>query len=138
MEAFKFFEEAIKFNDKDIAIRINRGDCLLELKNLDQALEEYTICIKIEPKNKEVRARVSIVYYKHAIICFNNKDYLQCVSNLCQAIQYSSGCCEFYVLRARAYMRIKDITKAYEDITSALRINPVNNEALELKKFFNK
>ena len=42
---------------------------------------------------------------------------------------------EYFVLRARANLKIVDVSKAFDDILKALEINPGNKEALEIKKF---
>lgn len=42
---------------------------------------------------------------------------------------------EYFVLRARANLKVVDISKAFDDVKKALEINPGNNEALEIKKF---
>lgn len=47
-------------------------------------------------------------------------------------------CCdtsEYFVLRARAFLKVNEVTKAYEDVIKALQINPRNIEATEIKKF---
>jgi len=54
---------------------IFRGECLVELKDLNRGLEEYLTCLSINPLIKEAKLRVSIIYYKLAIVCFNNKEY---------------------------------------------------------------
>jgi len=53
-----------------------RGECLVELKDLNRGLEEYLTCLSINPLIKEANIRVSIIYYKLAIVCFNNKEYM--------------------------------------------------------------
>lgn len=45
------------------------------MKIYDKAFEAYMICLNLDKDNDEVKARLSIIYYKYSIINFNNKDY---------------------------------------------------------------
>ena len=45
------------------------------MKIYDKAFEVYMYCLGIDRENDEVKARISIIFYKYAIINFNNKDY---------------------------------------------------------------
>ena len=51
------------------------------------------------------------------------------------AIVHCSDTSEYFVLRARAFLKVNEIAKAYEDVKKGLEINPRNNEALEIKKY---
>ncbi len=51
------------------------------------------------------------------------------------AIVHCTTSSEYFVLRARANLKVNDISKAYEDVKKALEINPRNLDANEIKKF---
>lgn len=51
------------------------------------------------------------------------------------AIVHCTTTSEYFVLRARALLKVNEITKAYEDVKKALEINPKNLEAIEIKKY---
>jgi hypothetical protein len=51
------------------------------------------------------------------------------------AVVHFPDTAEYYVLRARAYLKQKEIIRAFEDVNKALCLNPRHKEALEIKKF---
>ncbi len=51
------------------------------------------------------------------------------------AIVHCNETSEYFVLRARAFLKLNEITKAFEDVKKGLEINPRNLEAIEIKKY---
>jgi len=51
------------------------------------------------------------------------------------AIVHCTEASEYFVLRARAFIKLNEITKAFEEVIKALEINPRNLEAIEIKKY---
>jgi tetratricopeptide (TPR) repeat protein len=107
----------------------------MQMKEIDKSLDEYLICLRLNPASKEAKARIAIIYYKYAIVSFNNKEYEECVKNSNLAIDYHNSVSEFYVIRARAYLKINNLKKGYEDIKTALKLDPNNKQAIEMKKY---
>jgi tetratricopeptide (TPR) repeat protein len=135
IEANRFLDEAIKFKSNDLVSHYNKGECLLQMKEINKALEQFMTCLHIDPKNQEAKSKCAVIYYKFGIISFNNKDYEDCISNLERAMSYYPLASEFWVLRARTFLKMNLISKAYEDVNKALKLNPYNKQALELKRY---
>lgn len=75
-DAIKCFDESLKCNGNQAVLRLNKGDCYMELNDINKALIEYKLGLENDHQgNKELRARIAIVYYKLAIISFNIRDY---------------------------------------------------------------
>ena len=51
------------------------------------------------------------------------------------AIVHFPDIAEYFVLRARGWLKLKEVLRAFEDVNKALSINPKHKEALEIKKF---
>ncbi|EGR33413.1 tetratricopeptide repeat protein [Ichthyophthirius multifiliis] len=82
-KAIKEFNEAIKFNINISQYYQNRGKCLLELGNLQEAIQDYIKCFQLDPTNTEIGIIVnklqqeSLFKKKDKLIKINNtNDYL--------------------------------------------------------------
>lgn len=45
------------------------------MKIYDKAYEAYMFCLNMDKDDDEVKERLSIIFYKYAIMNFNNKEY---------------------------------------------------------------
>ena len=53
MEAESSYEEAVKLEPHSAANRFNHGNILLDLGIQEEAVKEYKIALKIEPKDQQ-------------------------------------------------------------------------------------
>jgi hypothetical protein len=68
-----------------------------------------------------------------------NRNYLkECIKNLTSALDKCNRSCDYYVLRARSYIKLKRLQNAYDDCVEALKLNPNNQDALEIKSSMSK
>lgn len=136
LEAARFLDEAIKFKNNDLVAHFNKGECLLKMKDINSALKEYLTCLEIDPGNREAKARCAMIYYKYAIISFNNKEYTETLMHLDKAIVFYDRSPHIYVLKARCQFRLQSVEKGLNDIKKALEIDPHFKDALEIKKMY--
>ena len=130
----KFINNELQINPEDALAHFNKGDCYMKLKDIINAKEEYIKCLQIDNDFIEARYRLSIVYYKLAILSYNSKDYEEALQLLNNSINYYNGNDIIHVLRARTYLKLDKIKEAYEDAVIAYMINPKNQDAIEIKK----
>jgi tetratricopeptide (TPR) repeat protein len=135
-EASRILDEALKFNNEDLNTHLNKGNCLLLKKEINKALEEFLLCLQLNPKCMQARSQCALIYYKFAIMSFNNREYSNCIKNIEKALSFYPSAWEFFLLRARCYMKLSQLTKASDDISTAYSLNPKNKEVNELKKYF--
>ena len=55
-EAEQQLQLAIKDDGKQVQHRLDRAQVLLESEQLDEALNEITVCLKLEPRNSRIRS----------------------------------------------------------------------------------
>ncbi len=134
--SLRFFDQAIKIKYDDFDSHIQKGECLMKIKNYIEAFEEFSYCLKIKPNDKLLLYKCGLMKYKIAIQMYNKRLYDKCVEKLNMAISFSPKISEFYVLRAKCYIRLKKMNEACADINHSLEINPNESEALEMKKYF--
>ena len=53
-EAIKYFNETIKLNENHSKAYASKGECLLEQKEYEKAIENFDICIQIDPLSSEL------------------------------------------------------------------------------------
>ena len=135
--AMKYINNALQINPDDVTAHFNKGDCFLKLKDIINAKDEYYTCLKIDEDFNDAKFRLSIVYYKLAILSYNSKDYEEALQLLNASIKYYDGNDIIHVLRARTFLKLDKIKEAYEDAVIAYMINPQNQDAIEIKKILN-
>jgi tetratricopeptide (TPR) repeat protein len=135
--AMFYANEAIKNDSNDVNAYLNKGDIYLKQKDIINAKECYLKCYEIKSNFIEARTRLSMVYYKLAILSYNSKDYEEALQLLNSSIKYYDGNDVIHVLRARTFLKLDKIREAYEDAVIAYMINPQNQDAIEIKKILN-
>jgi tetratricopeptide (TPR) repeat protein len=86
--------------------------------------------------SKEAKARLSIIYYKYSIMCFNSREYEDSLNNIKRAIDYYDNSPDYFILRARCYIKLSDVKKALNDANRALGMDKNNKDAIEIKKYY--
>ena len=133
--AMYYANEAIKNDPNDVNAYLNKGDIYLKQKDIVNAKESYLKCYQIKNSFMEARTRLSMVYYKLAILSYNSKDYEEALKLLNSSIEFYNKIDYIHVLRARTYLKLNKIKEAYEDASIAYLLNPNNQDAIEIKRF---
>ena len=133
--AMFYANEAIKNDSNDVNAYLNKGDIYLKQKDIINAKECYLKCYEIKSNFIEARTRLSMVYYKLAILSYNSKDYEEALKLLNSSIEFYNKIDYIHVLRARTYLKLNKIKEAYEDASIAYLLNPNNQDAIEIKRF---
>ena len=138
VEALAIFNESLKFKENDWGILLNKGDCLLKLQKIMEALieikkaeESYKNLIKKTHglKNTEICARLAHVNYLLGLKEFNNKEYTKGIDFFEKMIENRSDLSEYYVIRGKCYYEMKDFKNAFEDFQKALELDKNNIDA---------
>jgi tetratricopeptide (TPR) repeat protein len=135
VNAMFYTNEAIKNDPNDLKAHLCKGDIFLKQKDIVNAKDEYLKCYQIKNSFLEARTRLSMVFYKLAILSYNSKDYEEALKLLTSSIQYYNKNDYIHVLRARTYLKLNKIKEAYEDASIAYLLNPNNQDAIEIKRF---
>ena len=130
-----YANEAIKNDSNDVNVYLNKGDIFLKQNDIINAKEYYLKCYEIKSNFMEARTRLSMVYYKLAILSYNSKDYEEALKLLNSSIEFYNKIDYIHVLRARTYLKLNKIKDAYEDASIAYLLNPNNQDAIEIKRF---
>ena len=94
----------------------NRGVAYLNLRELDEALEDFEAAIELEPEYAEA-------YANRGRIHLDREDYELAIEDLDRAIEIAEELTEAYGNRGLAYQYLGDDEKALADFTRAIEID---------------
>jgi tetratricopeptide (TPR) repeat protein len=94
----------------------NRGVAYLNLRELDEALEDFEAAIELEPEYAEA-------YANRGRIRLDREDYELAIEDLDRAIEIAESLTEAYGNRGLAYQYLGDDEQALADFTQAIEID---------------
>ena len=118
-EAYKIQTELVNINTLKAGYLNNRGNTLLRLDRVAEALIDFDLAIVIEPFNAEFLSNRSNAHFK-----FGNIDLA--LRDLDQAISLDSKSINSYVNRSNIYYEINQFDIAMFDIQTAIALDPLN------------
>ena len=73
-EALKDFDAALKLSDGSLMTLMSRCDCLKLLNRLNEAIDGYSKCLKMEPHNYGILLKRAICFYETSSFELSRKD----------------------------------------------------------------
>lgn len=135
-EAVTLFNEALTYISAESGVYINRGDCYRQMGQYDLAMADYHTAMEMDGNNKDLKMRLALLYYSRGYQLLYRNDPEGAIIELSRSIFYENTVADFYAQRAAAYLRVQDTQKAFEDVKSALRLNPTHADAKILLENF--
>ncbi|XP_069604476.1 tetratricopeptide repeat protein 16 [Ranitomeya imitator] len=103
-----------------------QGQRLLEQNCHMDALEAFTCAAEVQPQNRQ--------YHMHSISCLAALGrYAECIHLLNKQLEEDGGDPDMYAARARLYDQLNKATLCYQDVHTALSMDPQHREALSLR-----
>ena len=129
--AVAFYKRAIRLDEKNIrAINNLAGIYIYQLKDFDMAIQYLDYVIKIAPNDPEA-------YNAYGNIYLFKEDFKKAELYLKKAIFFDEKYYKNHYDIARAYIGLKQETKAKEALENCLKLQPEYKPALELKESLN-
>ncbi len=116
-EASDFFHGRVVANPKDTFALYMRGEGWLRKGEWDNAIKDFTECIRLDPNIKEG-------YNSRGIAWKGKKDYEKAVADYNEAIRLDPKYVNAYICRGNAWSAKKDYEKAIADYKEAIRLAP--------------
>ena len=106
----------------DAEFAFHQGNLQVVLRNIDEAIEDYTRAINLDPNYVEA--------YKNRGMAYRNKgDYDLAIEDFGKAIQLNPNFAEAYFSRGVAYDEKGEFDRAIQDYTEVIQLNPNFAEA---------
>jgi tetratricopeptide (TPR) repeat protein len=121
-EANSFFSERIRANREDAFAYVMRAAIYQERKQLDSALVDYAVAIKLDPTH-------AWVYNNRGIAWTDKDEYDKAIADYTRAIAIDPDGAEVLYRRGLAWREMKQYAKAIADFELPVRANPRLDEA---------
>jgi tetratricopeptide (TPR) repeat protein len=124
------FNEAEKKYGQSVYISLNRGIIYKELKNLDKAIADYSVCIKLQPDYYPALVNRGIIYgYQD--------NFEKSIKDLNYAIKLKPNEPIGYIDRAVVYFMMKQKELGCKDLIEAKQNDLANNHAEAISEMEN-
>jgi tetratricopeptide (TPR) repeat protein len=117
------YNNAIASVQKPVASLLERGNLWLVKGNCAEALADYTVLVRLEPK----QARFLAARANSRLVL---REYNKALDDYAEAVRLAPHEDWIYHMRAEVWMKTGAYDKALEDYNEAVRLNPENGEAL--------
>lgn len=98
-----------------------RANSLFSSKNMGQALQAYTECLKLDPHNRFFN---SIMLSNRAACYINEKDYIKALTDINKAITLNPTYAKAYVRRGNIQTALEDYDEALQSYFKAKELSP--------------
>ena len=151
-EAFAYFDNLVKADPKDVFALSMRGETLKWLGKYDEAIEEFTACIRMEPDNashfssraaawlykqdcdkaikdldESIRLDpqiVSVIFRRGLLLHYQKRDYDKAMRDYNEGIRLDPMDGKAFNIRANLWRDLKEYDKAIKDYNESVRLSP--------------
>ena len=128
-DAILDFTKEIEQNPKNDQAYYDRGLAEAKLSHYNSAIDDYSKAIELNPKNADYYADRGELLYR------SGGDLKKAEQDLTKAIELDSTDAEKYLTRAMIFCKLKMYLVAIDDLNIAIKINPKNTEAYDLRSY---
>ncbi len=115
------FNKLIVMDNANSYFYLKRGNCFLEMGNLDKAFADYSKTIELDSANY-------MAYYQKGKIRMKKQDVNLAMDDYDKALEIQEDD-EIYLFRAMGHKKRNDYRKSISDLDKAIKLNPKNAEA---------
>lgn len=123
-EAILLLNTALDSEKSEKGLYINRGDCFLQIGNLNFARSDYEQAIEIDSNCSIAKSRLAFVLYSKGIDYFSKTKYIIASQNFTAAIKLSPTIPHFYLCRAKTKFAMNELEDSKFDALVSLLLIP--------------
>src|SRR5216683_1325448 len=116
-EAFSYFDERVRANNKDAFALAHRGRAWKEQADYEKALADLNQAIRLDPDRPAYFSNRGLVYDRL-------EEYDRAIGDYSEALRRDPTDAQTYSNRGRAYRAKKDYDQAVNDFNQAIRLDP--------------
>ncbi|KAF6022679.1 TTC16 [Bugula neritina] len=131
-EAILLLNKALKGEQREKGLYVNRGDCFFRSNDLQFALADYHQGLELDPADDSIRVRISVIHNEYGSQEYQNKNYSEAESRFSLAIRNNPRVSHYYLLRARARYMLENNGGARTDVLTAMHLNPDQENTISL------
>ncbi|XP_067939514.1 tetratricopeptide repeat protein 16-like [Watersipora subatra] len=131
-EAIMLINKALKGEQREKGLYVNRGDCFFRCNDFQFALADYHQALELDPSDDSIRVRISVIHNEYGTQEYQQKNYSEAESRFTLAIKNNPKISHYYLLRARARYMLENQGGARTDILTAMHLNPDQENTISL------
>ncbi|XP_048668952.1 tetratricopeptide repeat protein 16 isoform X3 [Marmota marmota marmota] len=131
-EGVLLLNKALREEQQEKGLYINRGDCFFQLGNLAFAEADYKQALALSPQDKGANMRMGMLQEKMGFCEEKRRQFQKAENHFSAAIQHNPCKAQYYVYRAKSRQLLQDIFGARQDVATALLLNPKQPKLLPL------
>ncbi|XP_059781663.1 tetratricopeptide repeat protein 16 isoform X3 [Balaenoptera ricei] len=131
-EGVLLLSKALKGEQREKGLYINRGDCFFQLGNLTFAEADYQQALALSPKDEGAHLRMGLLQEKLGFCEQRSRQFQKAENRFSMAIQHNPQKPQYYLYRARSRQLMQNIFGARQDVATVLLLDPKQPKLLPL------
>ncbi|XP_027822219.2 tetratricopeptide repeat protein 16 isoform X1 [Ovis aries] len=131
-ESVLLLNKALKDEQQEKGLYINRGDCFFQLGNLTFAEADYQQALALSPRDEGAHLRMGLLQEKLGFCEHQSRQFQKAENHFSMAIQHNPQKPQYYLYRARSRQLLQNIFGARQDVATVLLLDPKQPKLLPL------
>ncbi|CAH6788930.1 Ttc16 [Phodopus roborovskii] len=123
-EGVLLLNKAIRDEQNEKGLYINRGDCFFQLGNLTFAEADYKQALALSPQDERANLRMGVLQEKMGLCEQTRRQFQKAEDHFSAAIKHNPEKAQYYLHRAKSRQLLQNILGARQDIATVLLLNP--------------
>ncbi|KAM5298526.1 tetratricopeptide repeat protein 16 [Ctenodactylus gundi] len=123
-EGVQLLNKALRDEQREKGLYLNRGDCFFQLGNLTFAEADYKQALALSPKDEGANMRMGLLQEKMGFCEQTRRQFQKAETHFSVAIAHNPQRAQYYLYRAKSRQLLQDIFGARQDIATVLLLNP--------------
>ncbi|XP_041911327.1 tetratricopeptide repeat protein 16 [Arvicola amphibius] len=123
-EGVLLLNKAIRDEQKEKSLYINRGDCFFQLGNLAFAEADYKQALALSPQDEGANLRMGVLQEKMGFCEQTRRQFHTAEDHFSTAIKHNPEKPQYYMHRAKSRQLMQNVLGAREDVATVLLLNP--------------
>ncbi|KAL6036978.1 hypothetical protein STEG23_033512 [Scotinomys teguina] len=123
-EGVLLLNKAIRDEQNEKGLYINRGDCFFQLGNLSFAEADYKQALALSPHDEGANLRMGVLQEKMGFCEQTRRQFQMAEDHFTEAIKHHPENAQYYLHRAKSRQLLQNMLGARQDVATVLLLNP--------------
>ncbi|XP_059116064.1 tetratricopeptide repeat protein 16 isoform X3 [Peromyscus eremicus] len=123
-EGVLLLNKAIRDEQNEKGLYINRGDCFFQLGNLSFAEADYKQALALSPHDEGANIRMGVLQEKMGFCEQTRRQFQMAEEHFTAAIRHNPDKAQYYLHRAKSRQLLQNTLGARQDVATVLLLNP--------------
>ncbi|XP_030673716.1 tetratricopeptide repeat protein 16 isoform X2 [Nomascus leucogenys] len=123
-EGVLLLNKALRDEQQEKGLYINRGDCFFQLGNLAFAEADYQQALALSPQDEGANTRMGLLQEKMGFCEQRRGQFQKAEDHFSMAIRHNPQKAQYYLYRAKSRQLLQNIFGARQDVATVLLLNP--------------